>query len=75
MQKKEGRLRALVGYRKKGCRKAVMGYNRCADFDGGKSWAVFRHTFYLGRWYYDGYSAHATRSEAEQARNEWLKGG
>lgn len=59
-------------YKVVNCRKARVGKNHCAEFDDGKEWAVFMHTLYLGRWYYDGYSAYATKEEAEAAREEWL---
>lgn len=55
-----------------GNRKARVDKNHCAAFDGDKPWAVFMHTHYMDHWFYDGYSAHATKEEAEAARDQWL---
>jgi hypothetical protein len=55
-----------------GGRKARVDGNRCADVDGGKELAVFMHTFYNGRWVYDGYRAFAKLHEAVRFRDDWL---
>lgn len=55
-----------------GFRKARMDKNACVEFDDGKRFAVFQHTFYLGKWYYDGYRAFATVDEAIDFRDKWL---
>ena len=59
-------------WKEKDGRKARVDKNRCAEFDGGKEWAVFKHTNWMGRWHYDGYTAYATKEEAEAARETWL---
>lgn len=55
-----------------GFRKARVDRNRVPD---EPPVAVFKHTFYLGRWYYDGYAAYATEAEAVTARDTWLNQG
>lgn len=65
-------------YRTVGSRKARVGRNIACMLTGPmnsnneKAWAVFKHTLYLRRWYYDGYDSYATREEAEEAMNDWL---
>lgn len=56
-----------------GSRKARVDVNHCADVDKGRKFAVFKHTHYISRWYYDGYEAFATVDEAITRRDQWLK--
>lgn len=55
-----------------GDRKARIDRNRCADEDDGKEHAVFKHTNYLGRWYYDGYVAFTSPEDALAFRDRWI---
>lgn len=55
----------------RGCRQARVDHNRA----GGKPFAVFKHTFYLGRWYFDGWQECDTVQAAVEYRDRWLGGG
>lgn len=55
-----------------GSKKARIDTCHTAEFDDGKELAVFKHTFYSRKWYYDGYIACFTIEEAITERNKWL---
>ena len=55
----------------RGSRKARVDHNRVSD---EKPIAVFKHTHYMTRWYYDGYLTADTVEEAVKLRDEWLNG-
>ena len=53
----------------KGYRKARVDNNRVSD---ERPFAVFMHTYYSGRWYYDGYHTAATIEDGIKIRDAWL---
>lgn len=55
----------------RGSRKARVDYNRVPN---ERKFAVFMHTYYLGRWYYDGYLTVSTVEEGVTKRDAWLNG-
>lgn len=55
-------------------RKARVDYNHVPGDPATEAFAVFMHTFYLGRWYYDGYRHFPTQDAAAQWAIRWLNG-